>query len=68
LARLPFGRSPEAELCALAFEAARDRLEELLLSCESGLELRARGFEADVLHSARLDRLDAVPVLRERGS
>ena len=56
--------SPEAAVCAAAFEAVRGRLEALLLGCASGRELVGRGFAGDVVHAARLCAYDAVPVMR----
>ena len=62
-AALP-GRSPEAELAAAQFEAARDRgLGDVLASTCSGRELRADGFAADVELAAALDAGPAVPRL-----
>ncbi|MFE5318669.1 2-phosphosulfolactate phosphatase [Paenibacillus sp. NPDC056579] len=63
LARLSGSRSPEAELCAAAFERTAGRLRELIWDCGSGRELRTRGYEQDVLHSTRLDVSSAVPML-----
>jgi 2-phosphosulfolactate phosphatase len=57
--------SPEARVCADAFEASRGRLADLLMECASGRQLRAWSLEADVQFAARLDACDAVPVLRD---
>lgn len=68
LAGLPDARSPEAEVCALAFRAIGGRLEPTLLSSGSGLELVSGGYEEDVRHAARLDLYGVVPVLGADGS
>lgn len=64
LSRLSTGRSPEAAVCAAAFEASRDDIARLLFDCASGRELRAMGLEQDVRDCSHLDAIDAVPVLR----
>ena len=56
--------SPEARVCAAAFEGARDDLLELLLECASGRQLRSWGMEDDVRFAARIDACGVVPVLR----
>jgi 2-phosphosulfolactate phosphatase len=62
------GRSPEAELAAAQFAAARDRgLLDVLLGCASGQELVADGYRADVDLAAALDVSDAVPRLGRDG-
>ncbi|GAA5110614.1 2-phosphosulfolactate phosphatase [Pseudonocardia adelaidensis] len=63
-AALP-GRSPEAELAAAQFAAARNRgLRDVLAATCSGRELHAEGFAADVELAAALDASAAVPRLR----
>lgn len=57
--------SPEAQHAAQAFEDVRERIDEVLLTCASGLELVAGGFGDDVRVAARLDVSEAVPVLRD---
>jgi 2-phosphosulfolactate phosphatase len=57
--------SPEARVCAAAFEGSRDALPELLMECGSGRQLRAWGLEEDVRFAARLDTCDVVPVWRD---
>jgi 2-phosphosulfolactate phosphatase len=57
--------SPEARVCAAAFEGSRERLLDLLLDCASGRQLRSWGLEADVRFAAQLDACGAVPVLRD---
>lgn len=47
-------RSPEAELCQMAFAGVRDDLPRFLETCGSGIELIERGFAADVAFAARL--------------
>lgn len=63
LAAIDGDKSPEAAVCESAFAQVRHRIGEVLWGCESGLELRDRGFKDDVHHSGQLDRYSAVPVL-----
>ncbi len=63
LSRVNGRRSPEAEVCARAFETVRPDLERLLCECGSGRELCAHGYPDDVRHSARLDVYDVVPIV-----
>ncbi len=65
LSHLDLNKSPEAQVCETAFRGVQDRLEDVLLNCGSGVELREKGFTADVLHAARLDLYAVVPVLTE---
>jgi 2-phosphosulfolactate phosphatase len=65
LSRIALKKSPEAEVCARAFEASKHDLPRLLHDCGSGQELCGRGYAADVEEAARLDVYDVVPVLRE---
>ncbi|MBC8144415.1 MAG: 2-phosphosulfolactate phosphatase [bacterium] len=58
-------RSPEAEVCASAFTQLRHRVGELLWGCESGRELRERGYTDDVHHASQLDHYGTVPVLHD---
>ncbi|MCS7462766.1 2-phosphosulfolactate phosphatase [Paenibacillus doosanensis] len=64
LSGLSGSRSPEARLCAAAYEAVRSDVRALLLDCASGRELRLRGFEDDVTHCSSTDRYEAVPMLQ----
>lgn len=64
LSYLPQEKSAEARVCAGAFLQARDNLEALLWECESGQELREMGFAGDVLHAARLNLYNCVPIMR----
>lgn len=59
--------TPEARVCRSAFITAQSELPSLLAECLSGRELIERGYPQDVEHSARLNRYEAVPVLREVG-
>jgi 2-phosphosulfolactate phosphatase len=63
LSHLGFEKSPEAQVCEAAFRGVRDRLEEVLLNCGSGVELREKGYDADVLHAARMELYGTVPLL-----
>ncbi len=65
LSYLPQEKSPEARVCEGAFMHAQDQLETLLWDCGSGRELRAKGFEDDVIFAARLNVYDAVPVMSD---
>jgi 2-phosphosulfolactate phosphatase len=65
LSKIALPKSPEADVCARAFEAAKHDLLRLLHDCGSGRELCARGFSDDVEEAARLDAYGVVPVLRE---
>ncbi len=58
------GLSPEASICAAAFESAQPRIDALIWECGSGLELRAKGSGEDVRFASCLDSLTAVPILR----
>lgn len=57
------GRSPDAELCAMAAQAAGERIPSLVAACNSGLELVAKGFPADVEFATRVDSCAAAPRL-----
>jgi 2-phosphosulfolactate phosphatase len=65
LSHLGLAKSPQAEACEAAFCGVQGRLEDVLLNCGSGVELREQGYTADVLHAARLDRHPVVPLLTE---
>jgi 2-phosphosulfolactate phosphatase len=71
LSMLSYEKSPEAAVCAQAFEASRDDIASLLWDCASGRELREMGLAQDVIDCARIDVYDAVPMFRngryERG-
>lgn len=58
-----FSMSPEARLAARAFRHSSPDIDETVLECASGRELRALGRERDVRDCARIDAVDAVPVL-----
>jgi 2-phosphosulfolactate phosphatase len=62
---LPQTKSPEALLCATAFQQTIPLLAEMLLECGSGRELQARGQADDVRHAANLNLYDTVPVMRD---
>ena len=65
VSKLTGRKSPEAEVCVGAFEYAKNKLGELIWDCASGRELRERGFEQDVIHCAKADTSQAVPILHE---
>lgn len=59
-------RSPEADLAAAQFAAARDRgLADVLAATASGRELVADGYDRDVALAAEHDASEAVPRLRD---
>jgi len=58
-------KSPEARVCEGAFLHVQDELESVLWECETGHQLRERGFGADVQHAAQLNVYDSIPVMRE---
>jgi len=63
---LPGAFSPEAELAAAQFDAARSRgLRGVLAACASGRELAADGFAADVTLAAAHDASEVAPQLRD---
>ncbi|WP_232295037.1 2-phosphosulfolactate phosphatase [Parafrankia sp. EUN1f] len=57
--------SPEARAAMAAFRAAAADLPGELMASASGQELRARGWDDDVLCAARADTDDVVPILRD---
>ncbi len=63
MSHLDLDKSPEAQVCEAAFCGVRQRLEDMLLNCGSGLELCERGYKGDVLHAAELDLYGTVPLL-----
>lgn len=65
LSYLRHPKSPEAQVCAGAFQASKFELSEILWDCGSGRELRQKGFGSDVSHAAQLNLYRAVPVMRE---
>jgi len=64
LTQLSGGRSPEANLAAVAFERVEDHLLKQLLLSSSGRELVELGFERDVELSAELNTSSLVAVLQ----
>jgi len=63
LASIPYSKSPEAELCEASFQASKSRMEALLAGSSSGLELSAKGRDADVRHCAALNVFTVAPML-----
>jgi 2-phosphosulfolactate phosphatase len=57
--------SPEAEVCARAFQSVRGDLVSILLGCGSGCELVARNQADDIVLAAHCDSLPVAPVLRD---
>lgn len=60
---LQYAKSPDATVCESAYRMNRDNLDQILWECPSGLELREVGFGDDVIHSARLNIYDSVPMM-----
>jgi 2-phosphosulfolactate phosphatase len=60
-----FPRSAEADLCAITFNAARERIEDLLAGSFSGRYLIENDLREDITHALRHDLYDVVPVVRE---
>lgn len=60
----PLLLSPEADLARAAYEAARERITDLLGRCSSGRELAQRGWADDVAIAGEIDASSSVPVLR----
>lgn len=54
--------SPEARVAVACFEEAAPQLEERLFSCESGQELKEKGFIEDIELASRLNQSTVVPV------
>jgi 2-phosphosulfolactate phosphatase len=65
IAALGVTMTAEAELAAAAFESVAGRVAELLRECDSGRELRRKGYAADVEHAAQVDLYRSAPLLRE---
>ena len=65
LSNLKGEKSPEAEVCMGAYQSAKQKIKELIWNSGSGRELRARGFEEDVIHCSRLDAYQTVPILNK---
>lgn len=64
LSHLEMEMSPEAEVCAQAFQGVANNLNSLLLRCGSGLELNVRDQWEDVTFAAQSDTCPIAPVLR----
>jgi len=56
-------KSPEARVCEGAFLYVKDEIEQVMWECESGRELREKGFGVDVQHAAQLNVYDSVPFM-----
>lgn len=63
LSNLNGTKSPESEVCIGAFQSAKQKINEIIWECESGRELRNRGYEKDVKHCSRWDVYQTVPIL-----
>ena len=58
-------KNAEAEVCALAYKAAQNRLVEILLGSFSGEYLIQKNLIGDVEYAAQLNCYDVVPVIRD---
>lgn len=56
-------KSPEAEICELAFRGSKDKLKELLLNSFSGRYLVQKNESQDVDFASRLNYYDVVPLI-----
>ncbi len=65
LSYIPFPKSPEAQVCEMAFLGARSCLAEFVRDCVSGRELLHKGWEADVQRAGQLNLYTTVPVMRK---
>ena len=63
IASLEGQKSPEAEAACLAFRAASNRMESMLIDCVSGRELVERGFPDDVRLASQLNVSGSAPRL-----
>ncbi|RSD26662.1 2-phosphosulfolactate phosphatase [Mesobacillus subterraneus] len=68
ISRMNGEKSPEAEVCAAAFNGSAGRMKDLVWECGSGRELRERGFAEDVRYCSQLDITDTVPIMDVGGS
>jgi 2-phosphosulfolactate phosphatase len=58
-------KSPEAEAAGLAFRAASNRIESMLIDCVSGRELFERGFSDDVRLASQCNVSQCAPRLAQ---
>jgi 2-phosphosulfolactate phosphatase len=58
-------RSPEAEAAVAVYQHTRERLLEVLTQCDSGQELRQRGYETDIALAAQVDIDDCAPIVQD---
>ncbi|HEV2471988.1 MAG TPA: 2-phosphosulfolactate phosphatase [Chthonomonadales bacterium] len=63
LAEAPGRKTPEALACAALFRSVSESTPALIWDCESGRELRGRGYEGDVRYACVMNGLDCVPKL-----
>lgn len=56
-------KTSEARICEGAFQAAAADLPALIWECESGLELRTKGFAQDVEAAMQIDNYDTAPFM-----
>lgn len=64
LSHLDLEMSPEAEVCARAFQSMEGNITNLLNHCGSGVELKMRNAWEDVIFASRCDTCSIAPVLR----
>ena len=63
LSGLDMAFSPGASVCRSAFSASQADIHNIIANCESGIELRDRGWPEDVEHAVQLVTCDVVPLL-----
>lgn len=61
LSYLHYAKSPEARVCEGAFLQVQHDLQALLWDCDSGQELREKGFGEDVIRASQLNIYETVP-------
>jgi 2-phosphosulfolactate phosphatase len=67
LAAISGTKSAEASAAETLYRALGDRVPEMVWDSASGRELRARGFDGDVVHGGSIDLYAVVPVLSTEG-
>jgi len=65
LSQMSLDKSPEAQVCQAAFESVEQQIEYIIWACGGAIELRERGFEGDVIHAAKFNLFDVVPLLKD---
>ena len=58
-------KSPEARVCEGAFLQVQHDIKSLLWDCDSGRELREKGYEGDVIQASQLNVYETVPHMKD---